>query len=476
MSLTVAQVTAFEEYVANLMKEHKMPGLAVGIACGDEVVYKKGFGVKDLVTKAPVTTKTIFGVASVTKSFTGTAIMKLCEEGKMSVHDPVKRFLPEFDISGGSGDLVTSHHCLTHTTGLPPLPSLGWGIRDNTKRDVQVQGAKEKTSDPRFDKPHPPVTTYSQLMDYLRTGDFTVLGEPGEYCSYSNEAYGVLGAVIEKVSGEMYARYMEQNILVPLGMKRSTFNLEEILKDDDVTTLYYREEAEDEEILSSNNWQVAPAYMACGWLKSCVDDLLNYVRWHASGGKFGGLRVLSEESLDAMAYPHTDYNRDKQYGYGLGVQDGYHGVTIVDHSGGLKGVSSQIGWIKSKGISAVVLCNLSGAPSNNVLTAAFNMMLGLPLDTPRSVYRREDWTKEQLEELTGTFESGEGGQITLVNEDGKLMARYGKEAKVAYEVRRDSENIGVVTVRGQDNQVIFLKNADGKLWAIGSGGRIIRKS
>jgi hypothetical protein len=177
-----------------------------------------------------------------------------------------------------------------------------------------------------------------------------------------------------------------------------------------------------------------------------------------------------------MAYPHTDYTRDKQYGYGLGVQDGYHGVTIVDHSGGLKGVSSQIGWIKSKGISAVVLCNLSGAPSNNVLTAAFNMMLGLPLDTPRSVYRREDWTKEQLEELTGTFESGEGGQITLVNEDGKLMARYGKEAKVAYEVRRDSENIGVVTVRGQDNQVIFLKNADGKLWAIGSGGRIIRKS
>lgn len=476
MSLTSAKVTVFEEYVANLMKEHKIPGLAVGIARGDEVVYKKGFGVKDLVTKAPVTTKTIFGVASVTKSFTGTAIMKLCEEGKMSVHDPVKKFLPEFDIPGGSGDLVTSHHCLTHTTGLPPLPSLGWGIRDNTKKDFPEKSAKEKKSDSGSGKPHPRVTTYSELMDYLRTGDFTPLGQPGECCSYSNDAYGILGAVIEKVSGEMYARYMEQNILAPLGMKRSTFNLEEILKDDDVTTLYYREEDEDEEILSSNNWQVAPAHMACGWLKSCVDDLLNYVRWHASGGKFGGTRALTEESLDTMAYPHTDYNRDKKYGYGLRVQDGYHDVTIVDHSGGLKGVSSQIGWIKSKGISVVVLCNLSGAPSSSVLAAALNMMLDLPLDTPRSVYRRDDWTKEQLEELTGTFKSGEGGQITLANEGGKLMARYGKEGKIAYEVRRDSENIGVVTVRGQDNEVLFLKNADGKLWAIGSGGRIIRKS
>lgn len=478
MKLTASQVAEFEKYVTDLMAEHKMPGLAVGIAHGDEVVYKKGFGVKDLVTKAPVTTRTIFGVASVTKSFTGTAIMKLCEEGKMSVHDPVRKFLPEFGVPGGSGDRITSHHCLTHTTGLPPLPSLGWAIRDNTKKEVEVQGpaGASKTSDPRFEKPHPPVTTYSQLMDYLRTGDFTVLGEPGQYCSYSNDAYGVLGAVIEKVSGDMYARYMEQNILAPLGMKRSSFNLEEILKDDDVTTLYYREEDEDEDIQSSNNWQVAPAHMACGWLKSCVDDLLNYVRWHASGGEFGKFGVLSKESLDTMAYPHTDYNRDKKYGYGLRVQNDYHGVTIVDHSGGLKGVSSQVGWVKGKGISVVVLCNLSGAPSSNVLAAAFNMMLGLPLDTPRSVYRREDWTKEQLQELTGTFKSGEGGQTTLVNEGGKLMARYGKDGKRAYEVRRDSENVGVVTVRGQDNEIVFLKNADGKLWAICSGGRIIRKS
>jgi len=467
MKLTAAQVSEFEKFVTGLMEEYKMPGLAVGIACGDEVVYKKGFGVKDLVTKAPVTTRTIFGVASVTKSFTGVAIMKLCEEGKMSVHDPVKKFLPEFGVPRGTGDAITSHHCLTPTTGLPPLPSLDWAIDDNTKKENETSNEG---------KPHPPVTTYSQLMEYLRTGDFTVLGEPGRYCSYSNDAYGVLGAVIEKVSGEMYARYMEQNILAPLGMKRSTFNLEEILKDDDVTTLYYKENDEDEEIKSSNNWQVAPAHMACGWLKSCVDDLLNYVRWHCSGGTFGGARVLSRESLEAMIQPYADYTRDKKYGYGFGIQEDYEGVTINDHSGGLRGVSSQVGWIKDKGISAVVLCNLSGAPTSKVLAAAFNMMLGLPLDKPRFVYQKGDWPKEQLDALTGTFKSGEGGQVTFYKEDGKLMARYGKDSKRSYEVKRDSDNVGVVTVRGLDNEIRFFRDQNGSVWAIGSGGRIIRKS
>ncbi len=482
MSLTTAQITAFEEYVTRLMEEHKIPGLAVGIAHDNEVLYRKGFGVKDLATRAPVTTKTIFGVASVTKSFTGAAIMKLCEDGKMSVHDPVRKLLPEFGVPGDSGDNITSHHCLTHTTGLPPLPALGWGIRDNTRREAQVQSDSKQTSDPMVKRARPPVTTYSQLIDYLRTGDFTVLGKPGEHYSYSNDAYGVLGAVIEKVSGEMYARYVEQNILAPLDMKRSTFNLEEILKDDDTTSLYYREEDEDEDegdderILSSNNWQVAPAHMACGWLKSCVDDLLNYVRWHASGGAFGDSRVLSKESLDMMACPYIARSRDREYGYGLQIQKDYHGVTIVDHGGSLKGVSSQIGWVKDQGIAAVVLCNLSGAPSSKILAAALNMSLGLPLETPRSAYRKEDWSQEELKDLTGTFKSGEGGQTVLSDEDGKLMARYGKEGKRAYEVRRDSENVGVVTVRGQDNEITFFRNSDGQLWAIRSGGRLIRKS
>ena len=479
MILSREQIKSLEEYVVKLMEEHEVPGLALGIAAGDKVVYKKGFGVKDLKTKAPVTTKTIFGVASVSKSFAGVALMKLCEEGKMSVHDPVKKYLRGFGVPGDSGDNITCHHCLTHSTGFPPLPALGWGITDNTKKDDMVKTKSDKKS-------RPSVTTYSQLIDYLRSGDFLMFGEPGRYYSYSNDAYGVLGAVIEKVSGDMYARYVEQNVLAPLNMKRSTFNLEEILKDDDVTTLYYRKQYEDDEdedenedgykILSSNNWQMAPAHMACGFLKSCVDDLLNYVRWHASGGQFGGAHVLSKESLDMMVSPYMDCSRDTKYGYGLRIQEDYHGVTLVSHSGGLKGVSSQIGWVKDEGISVVVLSNLSGAPSSKVLAAAFNLMLGLPLETPLSPYKKDDWCKEELEGLKGTFKSGEGGRSTFFVEDGKLMVRYGRTDKEIYEVRRDRENLGVVTVRGQDNEIGFLKDSEGKLWAIRSGGRIVRRS
>ncbi len=484
MNLTVKQVAAFEKFITELMEERNIPGLAVGIASGDKTIYKKGFGVKDLITKAPVTTKTIFGVASVTKSFTGTAIMKLCEDGKMSLDDPVKKFLPNFGTPNNSSNFITPHHCLTHTAGFPPLPSLGWGIRDNTRVEPKNDIVKKnKTESPKgkVEKARPPVTTYAQLLNYLRTGDFTMLGEPGKYFSYSNDAYGVLGAIIEKASGEMYARYLEHNILAPLGMKRSTFNLEEILKDDDTTTLYFRRpfgsvDEDDDEILSSNNWQIAPAHMACGWLKSCIDDLLNYVKWHASGGNLVNSKLLSKDSLDMMVHPYISRSRDKKYGYGFQIQNDYHGVTIIDHGGSLRGVSSQIGWIKEENLSAVVLCNLSGAPSSRILAAAFNMALGLPLDTPRSEYRKDDWSEQELKNLTGTFKSGEGGQTTLTSENGKLIARYGKDGKITREVKRDRENVGVVTIKGFDNEILFFRKPDGKVWAIMSGGRLIRES
>ncbi len=478
----------FERYVAKVMADEKAPGLSVAVVSGGETAYAKGFGYRDEARGLPVTPNTIFGMASITKSFTALSVMQLVEAGKLSLEDPVQRHLPGFDVPGGGGASITVHHFLSHTSGLPPLPALGYSIRANTKPDPEVAtrtavkaagkpAAKStakavKKPEKRQDaQSQVPVNTYDELMGYLKKGPFHMLGKPGEYCSYSNDAYGLLGAIIEIASGEPYEDYVKEHVLRPLEMGRSTFSLDWALARSNLTTLYYKDE--DQQIKGSSNWQVAPPYLACGWLKSTALDMANYVRMYAGGGTFKGRRLASAESVAKMAGRHHVYSRDRWYGYGLSVRPEYHGVTLVEHSGGLKGVNTNMGFVPEAGVGAVALCNLSGGPAGRVWLAAINLMLGLPVDTPRSEYRKDPWPAADLPRLTGRFLSGEGSETVLSAEDGKLIATTGKEKR---EVLKDSDGLGVLTVNGVDTEMRFYLGEDRKVWAVGFGGRVIRKT
>lgn len=454
----------FEGFVAAMMSEQQVPGLAVTVVADGEIVYARGFGSRDLAKSLPVTPNTIFGVASVTKSFTALATMQIAEAGRLSVDDPVRKYLPGFGVPGGAGEDIAIHHFLSHTSGLPPLPALGYSIRGNTEPDPEPprEGPQE---------PAPPINTYDQLAGYLKDGDFTMLGKPAEYCSYSNDAYALMGAVIEKACGQPYDEYVAEHILRPLEMDRSAFSLEWALSQDDVTSLYYR--GPEDQVKHSPNWQVAPPYMACGWLKSTAFDLANYVSMYASGGVFKGRRLVSPESLARMTGRHHSYTRDRWYGYGLSICPDYGGGTLVEHSGGLKGVSSNMGFVPEKGIGAAVLSNLSGAPAGKIWLAAVNLLLGLPIEHPRSVYAQGDWPAADLPRYAGRFKSAEGGEVVFSAEGGGLIAAV---AKKRYEVRRDGEDLGVAVMSGQPSEVRFYFDEKGNARAIGYGGRVIRRS
>jgi CubicO group peptidase (beta-lactamase class C family) len=489
----------FEEYMQGFLEETKAPGMAVAVVSGDEVVYARGFGVRDRATGAPVTPETIFGVASVSKSFTCLAIMQLSEAGKLSPDDPVQKYLPAFDLPGGGGGRVTIHHLMTHTAGIPPLPALNYSIRGNTAKDPEEEtgedlkpkpdsshekledkpdgkpgeahdaesGGKEEGS---REKPFPRIDDFDQLIEYIRTGDYKVLGEPGRYLSYSNDCYGLLGAIIEKVSGRRFQDYMEENILAPLEMKRSVYDLSDLERFQNVTSLHIKD---GEEVKHKPDWQVAPPFTACGWLKSTVLDLANYLRMYLGKGTFNGREVLSPGGIERMLHPYAPYSRDRKYCYGLSRLDGYHVVTLIEHSGSLRGVASNMGFIPEKGLGVAVLSNLTGTPSSRACLAAVNLLLGLPVDTPRSVYKKEAWPPEVISTYTGTFRSGEGVSLKLSVKDGMLIATVDKEE---YEVKRDSEDLGTLHMNGQDLEVRFQRDESGKVWAVGWGGRIIRKT
>ena len=170
---------------------------------------KKALDTRDLETKEPVTPETIFGTASITKSFTALAIMKLAEEGKLQIDDPVSKYLPRFQLVGYDNiDEIKIHHLLSHTTGLASV-----------KRLEELKGFEEH-------------------LRYLNETERTILGKPGEYICYNNDTFLLLGAIIEQVTGENYQDYIHNLLIEPLKMTRTTYSLHELHTFDNVTTPY----------------------------------------------------------------------------------------------------------------------------------------------------------------------------------------------------------------------------------------------
>ncbi|MGI6344154.1 MAG: serine hydrolase domain-containing protein [Bacillota bacterium] len=465
MKYSAERIAAFENYLEQIRQAYQAPGIVVALAEQGEVTYQASFGHRDLAAGLPVDGQTIFGLASVTKSFTALAIMQLAERGLLQPEDPVVRYLPEFGLpTGADAQAVTIHHLLTHTAGFPPLPTLNYSITGNTVPDEpeseDEDGAKDKPENPRVD-------TMADLLDYLKNGDYEMLGQPGEYLSYSNDCYGLLGEIVERVSGEPYQEYVRRHILQPLGMERSVFTVEELQALDNVTELYYR--TRDEELKHSSNWQVAPPFVACGWLKSCVDDLIKYAQMYANGGKWGEERLLSAAGVERMRQRTLEFTENRRYGYGLVVQD-YAGVTLVDHGGSLKGVSSNMGFVPEKGIAAVVLCNTSGVPVAKIYHALINLALGLPIEEPRRTYRHQPWPEDLMEKVVGAYKSGEGATYTIEKSgDGLSIGGW----LGTFPLYATGSASAVWHYRYSDNEVRFMADADGEVWAIHAGGRVI---
>ncbi|HHX10794.1 MAG TPA: beta-lactamase family protein [Firmicutes bacterium] len=468
----------FEAFLKGLMEEYEAPGVAVGIIKDGRVIYSKGFGYRDHEQKLPVTPDTVFGIASVSKSFTALGIMQLAEKRLLAVEHPVKRYLPEFDLPGAESQhawKITIHNFLTHTAGIPPLPSLTYSILAATKPDNASKEDAEKGKDDE-EKPaeagdRPSILDTGSLLKFMATHDYKLLGAPGEYVSYSNDAFGLLGTIIERVSGQEYEEYLQQNILGPLNMSHTTTRTDTLQNFQDVTRLYYKDK--DDLLCVSDNWQEAPPLTACGFVKSNLTDLLAYVSMYLNNGIFQGQRVISPAGISRMVTPYHPYFPERWYGYGFIVRPDYAENTLIQHSGSLRGVASNIGWVPEKGIGAVVLSNLTGFPASKVWLGAVNLLLGLPVDNPLVKKEICPQPESQLLKLAGTYMSGEGANIVVRVKESKLEAEVDSKT---YEVDTTGPDTAVVTIKGIENHVRFLFDSSGEAWALRYGSRLILRS
>jgi len=319
-----ADVARFAERALAGNCDPEAPGIAVLLARGDEMLYRGACGRANLELGVPLSPDQVFRIGSVTKQFSAAAVLKLAEDGKLSLADPLAKFVPGYP----GGDKVTVEMLLNHTSG----------IRSYTDIDAIMSGGGIMKD-----------LTTLQLVDTFKDEkpDFA----PGAGWHYNNSGYVLVGAVIEAASGKPWHAYLDETFFKPLGMAHTGYGNEAVAVIPGHVDGYTRD---------GERWARA-AYLsmtqphAAGALVSTVDDLLKWNRALHEG------KVLREASYRAMVTP-VGKATDSDYGFGI-VTGTLRGVPQLQHGGGIHGFSSYLLYLPGDDVTVAVLYNAdSGRP------------------------------------------------------------------------------------------------------------------
>ncbi len=342
-----------ERLFKSYMERQQPPGALLGVIIDGELVWVKAAGVREKTGNAPVTPETVFRIASMTKSVTAMAILKLRDDGKLSLDDPVSRYVPELaklPYPTSDSQVLTVRHLLTHSEGFP---------EDNPWGDRQLAQSDET------------------MRAWMKAG-IPFSTSPGTAFEYSNYGFAILGQIIAKASGRPYGDYVRDNILKPLGMNSSTFEMSSVPREH--IALGYRREAD--------TWKPEPilahgSFGAMGGLWTNAHDLTRYVAFLVAAfpprdePERGPITRSSAREMQqawrlqpASAFrPTVDAPLQigvSSYGYGLGVSQDCRFGHVVGHGGGLPGYGSLMRWLPEYGVGLIGLSNQTYQGFNNL--------------------------------------------------------------------------------------------------------------
>ncbi len=443
-----------ESLIEDIMAYFQAVGLIAAVVDREgNYLYKKSWGYADGEKKTKINEDTIFGIASITKSFTALSIMQLEERGILSVKDRVADYLEEYRGSQAEG--VRIEHFLSHSPGYFPLARIlvkevgdRLGLEGELARSLPLAEEGGRLVAKRL----------SEL------GEEGILGQPGQYFSYCNDGYGLLSEIIRIHGGEKsFADYLEKNILGPLGMTRSFCDFLKGARDDNAASLYKIEEGK---LLESRDYHDnAFVLNGGGALKSTLRDLKSYLGVYLSEGN----GVISWPSVEAMIEKRMDYLERDGYGYGLYTRD-HEGYRVTGHGGSLSGVSSNLAWSQELGVGIIILSNTSGVPVSRISDALFRVVAGKsPLDTRD--YRQKSWDKDTISKVLGNYSSGEGTNLKLFM-DKDLEIEVDGERKLLVPI---SENSALVREKFIDTYLEIRWKKNGEVLGLSLGSRIIPK-
>ena len=334
-----------EPVINQVMQQARIPGFAIAVVEDQRVVYAAGFGVRKLGEKDPVTARSLFHMASVTKTFVATSIMQLWEQGKIDLDAPVVKYLPYFRLKDERYKLVTLRLMLSHISGMPD------------------------TNDYEWDKPQYDDRALERYVKSLAND--SLIADPGTKFQYSNIAFEGLGDVIAKVSGLSFEDYVKRNILEPLGMTISTL----LVKQADtglLTSPHVLGQSYDVEV--SKVFPYNRMHSPSSTLYSSVLDMSRWAMANLNRGELHGKRILKSSTYDLMWKPAGE-----QFGQ-IGISwflNKYKGFGLVTHSGGDTGFVSNLVLIPEKKIAVVMMSNYDRARLRPLTFAALDVALGI---------------------------------------------------------------------------------------------------
>ncbi len=401
------------------------PGCAVGVAEGGETALTAAYGMADLEHDVPNRTDSIFEAGSVSKQFTAMAVLLLARDGKLSLDDPVRKYIPEIPEYDAP---ITIRHLLNHTSGLRDWGSLesiaGW---------------------PRTTRAY----THAHVLDILsrqRALNYT----PGAEYSYTNSGYNLAAILVGRVSGKSLAEFTRDAIFLPLGMNSTSWrdDFRRVVKNRSIA--YMQSGAAFRQLMPFED------VYGNGGLLTTVSDLLKWNRNFVTA-RVGGRELVEQQQQQAK----LNDGRTIAYAAGLFVQE-YRGLNEVSHSGTTAGYNAWLGRYPDEDLSVAVLCNSSVANATAMGHNVADIYLGAaakgsaPARTP-AADAGPAWqpTAEQLAGFAGEYTSDEiETTLRVAIENGRLVIRRRPDDVIPLTPSgADSFSSSLGTVRFVDGQM-----------------------
>jgi len=383
--------------------DNKIPGMIWGIVIDGQLAHLGSIGVANRASQAPITADTAFRIASMTKSFTALAVLKLRDEGKLTLDDPVSRWIPAFArMERPTRDTppVTIRELLSHNAGLP---------EDNPWGDQQLSA------------------TDAMMDDWLANG-IPFSTPPGTRYEYSNYAFGLLGRVVTKAAGVPYEQYVRTAILSPLHMDASTFSFADIPAAR--RAIGYR-------LRPDGTYAEEPplphgVFGAMGGLLTTANDLGRYVAFHLSAWPprdDDDAGPVQRASVREMSHLWTPSNLTARladgklraagtgYGFGLRVASDCRFEHIVAHGGGLPGFGSYMEWLPDYGVGMFAMATLTYSGPSRPISQAWDALVATGGLRPREwpPTPRQIEIRDHIVNLWKRWDDAEATQVAAVN-------------------------------------------------------------
>ena len=400
------------------------PGAALAIIKDGTVVYKRGYGSANLEYNIPITPATIFHVASVSKQFTAFAVAMLVKQGKLSLDDDIRKYLPEVPDFGKT---ITIRHLIHHTSGLRDYLTLlamaGWRLDDVITKEHILK-----------------------MVSHQKELNF----DPGEEFLYCNTGYTLLAEIVARVSGQSFREYTEANIFKPLGMANTHFydDYEMVVKN----RAYSYETKEDGGFKKSvSNY----AIVGDGNLFTTVEDLMKWIQ-NFDDGRVGGAAIIQQ------MYQRGVLNNGKELDYAFGLIISTHkGLRTFWHIGVDAGYRSQVLWFPDQRFGVAVLSNLGTFSPEKLAGQVADIYLAdqLTPEEPEAERTEVEVDPAIYDAYVGKYQSEGGTLITITKEDDRLMGQMTGRPKA--QLFPESETS--FFVKGADVKVSFQRDETGEV-------------